>query len=334
MARARVLIVHDVARTRALLADLLVREGLHVEAAESTYDAVARFVEKPSDLIVLGLPGLAPAELKVIRTFKREPTAPAVIVTFPSSARDLAVRALEEGADGYVIEPFYAPELLAVVRANLRSRAAPPSSAALPLLAREVAHAVNNPMQVVMLLLQKDKATKKEIVDGVTEQLERVQRVVALLKEFGSIPEAELGEHDPVPIVRRAAREAGIAFEATDVAPVLVDERHFHAAITALLDTLKRLAGEHWADARADLREEEETVSLRVVLPEAMPWETTPRELLDAVFVVRGDREVLAGLMLPRALIESQRGSLAVERDGKRVRVLARVPKARGRAMS
>jgi len=329
--RARVLIVHDVARTRALVSDLLAREGLHVEAAESTYDAVARFVENPSDLVVLGLPGLAPSELKVIRTLKREPSAPALVVTFPSSARDLAVKALEEGADGYVIEPFYAPELLAVVRAHLRPRSAPPSNAALPLLAREIAHAVNNPLQVVLLLLQDNKAQKKQIVDGVQDAVERIQQVVSLLKEFGSIPEAEPGEHDPVPIVRRAVREAGLELDAGEVATARIDEHPYHAAVAAMLTALAQLAGEAMNDARVVLREEADAVALRVVLPESVRPEAVPPVLPDVIFRVGDDGEARPGLMLPRVLLESMGGSLSIEREGRRVRVVARVPKARGR---
>lgn len=330
MPGARVLIFHESERTRSLLADLLVREGLTVEAVESSFDCMARFVEQPAELVVAGLGGMTEAELGLFRTLKKEARAPRILAAFPSSSRDFAVRALEAGADAYVLEPFYPAEIVAAVRAQLgrRAREVDSTSGTLPHLAREVAHAINNPLQVVMLLLSKDKATKKELTEGVASQIERIEKVVSLLKQFGAINDADPVAQDPTPLVERAAREAGFQLQAGQVPEAMLDDRHFLAALKAEFAVLQAHTGGEASGFRTELREEDDHVTVEVTLPDDMAWETEPRELLDAVFIVRSNREILPGLALSRALFEGQRGSLDLEQKGVRTRLVARVPKA------
>jgi CheY-like chemotaxis protein len=327
---ARVLIFHESERTRSLLADLLVREGLSVEAVESSFDCMARFVEHPADLVVAGLGGMTEAELGLFKTLKKEARRPRILAAFPSSSRDFAVRALEAGADAYVLEPFYPAEIVAAVRAQLgtRTKEAETQAGSLPHLAREVAHAINNPLQVVSLLLGKDKATKKELTEGIADQVDRIQKVVSLLKQFGAIHDADPVAQDPTPLVERAARDAGFQLQAGQVPEAMLDDRHFLAALKAEFAVLRAHAGEDTSAFRTELREEEDHVAVEVTLPDDLAWETGPEELLDAVFVVRPNREILPGLALSRALFEGQHGSLDLEKQGVRTRLVARVPKA------
>jgi hypothetical protein len=55
VASGRILLVHESAGTRALLAELLSREGLDVEAVDSTYACIDRFVDAPAVVVVVGL---------------------------------------------------------------------------------------------------------------------------------------------------------------------------------------------------------------------------------------------------------------------------------------
>jgi len=123
VATGRVLLVHESVGTRALLTDLLVQEGLNVEAVDSTYACMARFVDEPADLVVMGLADVHEAELEIIPALKKEERAPRVLVLFPSPRRDLAVRALGKGADGYVLEPFYRDEVVGATSEMLTVRA-------------------------------------------------------------------------------------------------------------------------------------------------------------------------------------------------------------------
>jgi DNA-binding response OmpR family regulator len=323
LASGRVIVVHESGGSRALLSELLTREGLRVEALESTFRCIARYVEQPADLVLLGLGGVRASELDLIPVLKREDPPPRVVVTFPSPRRDLAVRALEAGADGYLLEPFYARELTAVVLAQLAPRApaaatatatAPPDAPApVSHLAREVAHAINNPLQVIGLLLEKDKVTKRELAAGLPPHLARIREVVRLLKEFGSVAPAQPARGDPGPVVAEVAAARGIPLDDAGAGEALFDPRQLRDAVDALFAAV---AGRVEAPA-ATLRGETNGVVLAVDAP------PDAAALLDAVFTVDPDRDVVPGLARARELFRAQGGSLEVHQG----RLLARLPR-------
>ncbi len=311
MAAGRILLVHESAGTRALLADLLAREGLDVEAVDSTYACMDRFVDAPADVVVLGLADVDEAELDLIPALKKEERPPRVLVTFPGPRREMAVRALSKGADGYVLEPFYKDEVLGLVRGQLAREAGP--YYALSHLAREVAHAVNNPLQVVALLLMKEKVTKQELLKAIPEQTVRIEAVIRHLREFGAIPLARPEARDVRPLVEAA----GIELEPGETPPALVDAASFTAALAALREAL--LARVKEVGLRGQLAADPKGVVLRVAVPAAAFAGEDVAALLDSVFVVSEAREVLPGLARARALLESQQGALTVERTPDRL---------------
>jgi CheY-like chemotaxis protein len=282
---------------------------------------MGRFVAEPADLVILGLAGLDEMEIDLVPALKAEERSPRVLLTFTGPRRDLAVRALEKGADGYVLEPFYPGELLHVVRGQLAPRAAAEPAARLPGLAREVAHAINNPLQILTLLLQKEKLTKKELTDALPGPLERIATVVGLLKEYGSVPAARIGEADAAAVAREAAASAGAALEAPAEAPALIDPGNYGNAVRAILAALRARMPDAEAPGAA-LHLEAEAVALRFRLP-ALSGEEKAEDLLNAVFVVDPERAVLPGLALPRLLLEGQGGSLTLEQET----LVARVPR-------
>lgn len=307
MATGRILLVHESAGTRAMLADLLAREGLDIEAVDSTYACMDRFVDAPADVVVLGLADVDEAELDLIPALKNEEPPPRVLVTFPGPRREMAVRALSKGADGYVLEPFYRDEVVGLVRGQLVREAGP--YYALSHLAREVAHAVNNPLQVVALLLMKEKVTKQELLKAIPEQTARIEAVVRHLREFGAIPLAKPEAQDVRPLVEAA----GFELEPGETPPALVDAANFTAALAALREAI--LARVKEGGLRGQLTAEPKALVLRVAVPAAAFAGEDLAALLDAVFVVSESREVLPGLARARALLEGQGASLSVARD-------------------
>jgi DNA-binding response OmpR family regulator len=305
VATGRILLVHESAGTRALLADLLTREGLDVEAVDSTYACIDRFVDAPADVVLVGLAGIDESELDLIPALKREERPPRVLVSFPGPRREMAVRALAKGADGYVLEPFYRDEVAGLVRGQLPRDAGP--YYALSHLAREVAHAVNNPLQVLALLLMKEKVTKQELLNAIPEQTARIEAVVRHLREFGAVPMSKPAPHDVRPLVEAA----GIELEPGEPAVALVDPATFPAALQALREAI--LARTKEEGVRGQLSGTGAGVTLRIAVPqEAFSGESVPT-LLDSVFVVSESREVLPGLARARALLEGQRVSLTFD---------------------
>jgi len=262
-----------------------------------------------------------------VRTLKAESPPPPVLVTFPAPRRDLAVRALAAGADGYMLEPYYREELVALARGQLAARDAAGPAHALAGLAREVTHAVGNPLQVVTLLLQKDKVTKRELMEGLPEHVARVERVMALLRKFSNLRAASPAPADPKPIVERVAARHDVACRGASVPDAVIDEEAFEELLDALLDAVMSRAGGEY-ETRIELEARPGAAVVTLAVPRMVFAHEDVDALLDAVFTVRPDREVVAGLAHPRLLLAAQNGSLSVRTRGEELLFVARVPRS------
>ena len=309
MATGRVMVVHESGGTRALLAELLGAEGFAVEAVPSTIQCILRFVDEPAEIVVLGLSGLEQTELELIRTLKAEAEPPRILVCFPSPKRDIAVAALQAGADAYLLEPFYPSELVALVVAQRRPTAAALPADLLAHFAGEVAHAINNPLQVILLLLAKDRVTKKELMDHIPENVERIHRAISLLREYGALPTPRPETGDCLAVVTAATEAAGVGLKVAGTVPAaMFDGRVLAAALASLFDAVR--------PELARVATEENEVVIRV--------DGEGEDLLDHVLVVTAEREIRPGLLLARTLLERQGGSLGAERSS----IVARLPLA------
>jgi len=91
-----------------------------LDIASDGWSGLARFREKPHDLVILDLmlPGLD--GLEVCKALRAEPGyVPILMLTAKSTELD-RVLGLEVGADDYLTKPFSIPELLARIKALLR----------------------------------------------------------------------------------------------------------------------------------------------------------------------------------------------------------------------
>ena len=115
----RVLLVEDDPSIREVTALGLVAGGFEVATAADGLAALARFRERPADVILLDvmLPGLD--GLSVCRIIRAESPVPIVMLTARTDAIDV-VAGLEAGADDYIRKPYELSELLARLRVALR----------------------------------------------------------------------------------------------------------------------------------------------------------------------------------------------------------------------
>ena len=118
---ATILIVDDEPHIRRLLNATLVRAGYRVREAETARQALAEIEARPPEIVLLdlGLPDRDGLELLPLIAQKSPAT---VLVVSAREATDEKVAALDLGAIDYVTKPFDTEELLARVRAALRSR--------------------------------------------------------------------------------------------------------------------------------------------------------------------------------------------------------------------
>jgi DNA-binding response OmpR family regulator len=119
MARRRVLVVDDDAKTTELVKLYLSRDGYQVLTAYDGGEALRLARESCPDLIVLDLMLPDIDGLEVCRTLRHESDVPIIMLTARTTDQDKLI-GLGLGADDYVTKPFSPRELAARVRAVLR----------------------------------------------------------------------------------------------------------------------------------------------------------------------------------------------------------------------
>ena len=126
----RVLVVDDEVEIRRALKTGLTDHGFEVEVAASGEEGLAAAAARRPDIVLLdlGLPGLD--GFAVLTRLREHSRAAVIVLSVMADERD-KVRALDLGADDYLVKPFGLEELLARIRAVVRRQAAVASGSAL-----------------------------------------------------------------------------------------------------------------------------------------------------------------------------------------------------------
>ena len=121
-APARILVIDDEPQTRKFLDISLRAQGYRVECAEDGESGLRALAAQGADLVILdlGLPDLDGRE--VLLRLREWSQVPVIVLTVRADERE-KVAALDAGANDYVTKPFGVQELMARVRALLRTRA-------------------------------------------------------------------------------------------------------------------------------------------------------------------------------------------------------------------
>lgn len=116
---AQLLLVEDDAPIRHALVRALSERGHAVASTGTALDALQQVVTAPPDLVILdlGLPGLDGYE--ALRMLRAVSAVPVVVATARDDEADI-VRALNAGADDYLVKPFGPGQIDARIRAVLR----------------------------------------------------------------------------------------------------------------------------------------------------------------------------------------------------------------------
>lgn len=118
---ARVLVIDDEVQIRRFLDISLRAQGYAVSQAASGGEGLLRLTNEGADLVVLdiGLPDMEGHD--VLAELRQWSQVPVIMLSVRASEAE-KVRALDNGANDYVTKPFGTQELMARVRALLRSR--------------------------------------------------------------------------------------------------------------------------------------------------------------------------------------------------------------------
>lgn len=122
MSKATVLIIDDEVQIRRLLTITLQNDFTVLEAATAK-EGLSLVASHPPDLVLLdlGLPDESGHD--VLRHLREWYTHPVIILSVQSSEDDI-VKALDNGANDYLVKPFRTGELLARIRSALRMSSA------------------------------------------------------------------------------------------------------------------------------------------------------------------------------------------------------------------
>src|SRR5258708_4543677 len=117
-----ILVIEDDRDIREYLKDYLTENDLSVHLEEKGVSGLEYFKKHEPDLVLLdlGLPDID-GESVCAQMKKDYPEIPVVILTAKNSVPD-KIKGLNIGADDYITKPFVADELLARIKARLRSR--------------------------------------------------------------------------------------------------------------------------------------------------------------------------------------------------------------------
>ena len=118
VAMRNVLVVEDNSIIVTLLRHLLERRGYVVETAVDGREALARLQGEPPGLVLLDVMLPYTDGFEIIRQMRSIPSwssVPVIMLTAKAQERNV-VRALDAGANDYVIKPFKPEELAARVR--------------------------------------------------------------------------------------------------------------------------------------------------------------------------------------------------------------------------
>ena len=126
---ARVLVVDDDARLRAMLVEYLTRNGFDVSAAGTCSAASAKLARDAFEVIVLDLALPDGSGLDLCRELRARGVHVGVVMLSARGDDFDRVTGLDIGADDYLAKPCNPRELLARIHAVLRRMAAPEASA-------------------------------------------------------------------------------------------------------------------------------------------------------------------------------------------------------------
>lgn len=123
---AQILVVEDTASIRELVEFALRLEGWHVSSAGNGMDALGIVTSRHVDLVILDwmLPDLD--GIAVMQQIREVCAVPVILLTARDDL-DSKVRALENGANGFILKPFRVEHLIEAV-AELLGEAEPSST--------------------------------------------------------------------------------------------------------------------------------------------------------------------------------------------------------------
>ena len=254
--RNRIVVVDDDVTILSLLKLSLENEGYEVISAENGMEALKKIRRNPPDLVLADIMMPVLDGLKLCRLIKGDPQLKKVymvLLTARTSSQD-KIEGLTSGADDYITKPFQRGELLARVKAGLRTRQMQAQLErknqeleealqllqktqekliqskkleAIAYLAAGVAHEVNNPLSVIrghaqylQLLIDEEDINRGELEENlkaISEGTSRCQDIVEKLQHYARPVESPFAPVDMHPLIEETVDLLGVSLQESEV---------------------------------------------------------------------------------------------------------------------
>jgi len=119
MAMARLMIVEDDHTMVSLLTTLLELDGFEVSPTTQPGDLVQTLQDDPPDLVIMDVFLTDGDGIELLRTM-RSTTELRSLPIIMTSGMDVEERCMEAGANGFMLKPYSPPDLIEMIRENLR----------------------------------------------------------------------------------------------------------------------------------------------------------------------------------------------------------------------
>jgi CheY-like chemotaxis protein len=123
-----VLVVDDDPDILEALSEILEVEGFLVRRARNGQEALDRLNQEPADLVLLDLMMPVMDGWEFARQMRAKPNQKDIPILVLSADRNVAAKAMEVGAIGYLAKPFELSDLLKLVQAALKPEAKKPNA--------------------------------------------------------------------------------------------------------------------------------------------------------------------------------------------------------------
>lgn len=325
------LVLPDGATARSMRA-ALTGEGIEADCVGNAFLAVSAFTREPADIVVLALKDLTERDLMAIKVFQEIRSDCFVLVVFPANLRDRAVLALAEGADAYLLEPFYPGEFLDIVRRALtrtmNGRANGADNEVLERLAGAVAHSINNPLQILELLIEESENAPAATAD-LRVGAQRIKRVVMELLAFARREEASFEPLDLNDLMEAVLPPLtkGREFE-MDLAPDLPTILADRAGMTAVLRAFAEIGAPGGLNVTSRMEKEgQKRFSVVCFSAPDLILSDAEREAFFTPFAGPASGEVGLATATAKAVIDSHGGFVEfLSRDGIGTRIMVALP--------
>ncbi len=317
----------------ALALAKLADEGCEVRHVRTLYRALREIAMDPPDIVIVDADDLSPSDFAFFEEVRQAAPAARGLVVFSPAQRHKALKAVQNGADAYVLKPVCIEEVCAIVSRGLArpgddDRDAAERLQSLTQLAQGVAHEISNPLTTIsgwiqMLLADTPKNDPNhKTFKLMDEEARRIAKVVSGLLAFAEQPRPDRRRPaDLARLVRRAIDRVRADHEANGLQiqprldetlpPAPVDDEQIQQAFQCLLEAAANASSDDSPIEVEAACNENKEIDIRVRRPGLVIENVDADNVFEPFYMSEG-KSLGMGLAIAHRIIKSHGGRLTV----------------------